>query len=151
MIMKHTLRFIYAIICCFYSAPLFANHIMGSDLGFKSLGGTQYRIVLKVYRSCRGDSFPISADSLLWYAGNNGTAQTTVQKLKLTRISIADVSKVCKNATAPCSPQNTTVSTIGIEEHVFVTDNRPGQIAFCITGAGQHLLRIELCLASMLP
>jgi hypothetical protein len=99
-----------------------SNPIMASDLGFRYIGNNTYRVTLKIYRDCQGDSLPTNKDSAFWFAGNNGSKGTPFYHIRLTRISIKDVTSVCSTSTSGCNPKNTTNSGKGVEEHVYIAD-----------------------------
>jgi gliding motility-associated-like protein len=96
----------------FFLISLSASHMMGADMSYICLGNGKYKIIAKVYRDCRGISF------------NNPTTGATAAgcsstSLAMTRTKIRDITPVCKSASAPCSPSNTTTGKEGVEEHTY--------------------------------
>src|SRR5688572_14906915 len=112
-----------------------ASHVAASDLGFRSLGNNQYQVILKLYRDCRGDSFPADNNLLGCYVGNNGNVSSQITNLNLTRIAIKDVTPKCSNSNAPCAP-NQTGSGLGIEEHTFICTLDLSSQPFVSSGLG---------------
>lgn len=121
---------------------------MASDLGFKFMGGSTYRITLKIYRDCMGDSLPKNPDSAFWFAGNNGSKGTTFTYIKLIRISIKDVTPICSTSTSGCNPANITTSGKGVEEHVFIADLDLSNSAFTSVGLGSTFCELNVVFKS---
>src|SRR5688572_15766706 len=92
----------FIIVCLFLSNTGLQAQIMGLDIRFLNQGGSKYQVILTMYRDCRGDSIAVNSDSLSFYAGNNGSLSVLIQKTKLTRISIKDVTPICTYSTPPC-------------------------------------------------
>lgn len=91
---------------------------MGADMYYVYMGGTTYKIVTKFYRDCRG--IPFNNPTVQVSFGSNGNFACGTYSLTATRVSIKDVSQICKDSAAPCSPQNTK-SGEGVEEHIYET------------------------------
>ncbi len=121
---------------------------MASDLGFKFMGGSTYRITLKIYRDCMGDSIRGNPDSAFWFAGNNGSKGTAFKYIKLTRISIKDVTPVCSTSTSGCNPANTKASGKGVEEHVYIADLDLSNSAFTSVGLGSTFCELNVVFKS---
>jgi gliding motility-associated-like protein len=90
-----------------------ASHMMGGDIAYECISPGKYKLVLKIYRDCRGIPFN-SPQVDIFCAGGVGTSLS----LDYTRTAINDVSPKCAGAPGPCTPTNVT-SGEGIEEHVF--------------------------------
>jgi hypothetical protein len=93
-----------------------ATHIMGSDISWISLGDYKYEITLKLYRDCRG--IPAYGDELTVMCANSHLG---VLKFTMNKIEINDITRVCDSLPDPCTPENTIIHSLGMEEHVFNT------------------------------
>lgn len=80
------------------------------------LGGTQYKVIVKFYRDCRG--IPFNSPTTQVSFGTNGGNACGTYALTATRISVRDVSQICSDSASPCNPMNSP-SKEGVEEHVF--------------------------------
>ncbi|MCC7297345.1 MAG: T9SS type A sorting domain-containing protein [Bacteroidia bacterium] len=125
-----------------------SNSIMASDMGFKYMGGSTYRLSIKIYRNCLGDSLKTNLDSAFWFVGNNGNRSSALNYLKLTRISIVDVSNVCSSTSSGCNPANTTGSGSGVEEHVYIADLDLSNSIFTTLGLGSSLCELNVIFKS---
>ena len=96
-----------------------ATHLMGSDMQYTYLGNSKYRITAKIYRDCRG--IPMITPSFVVTAGKNGGTACGVYTLAIKLRSIRDITPVCSTQPKPCSPQNTTLGKLGVEEHIYDT------------------------------
>jgi hypothetical protein len=90
-----------------------ATHMMGADISYICISPGKYKIIAKVYRDCRG--VPLNNPTIQAFSDNCGP----LINLNYTRTAINDVTEKCKGASGPCNPENTTIGTQGIEEHVF--------------------------------
>ena len=90
-----------------------STHLMGSDFTYKCEGAGKFKLILKIYRDCRGVGLGGSANVRIEAPGC-GT-----QTVSAPRIAINDVTPKCVTASGPCSPQNTYGSGKGIEEHTY--------------------------------
>lgn len=95
-----------------------ASPLMGAEVYYHYLGGLKYEITFRVFRDCRGTPLDTALQSEM--QGISGSNILT-KKLSLTRISITDLSTVCKKVNKPCSPPNTAISSTdpAIEEHIY--------------------------------
>lgn len=96
-----------------------ATHLMGSDMQYTYLGKSKYRITAKIYRDCRG--IPMTTPSFVVTAGKNGGTACGVYNLAIKLRSIRDITPVCSTQPKPCSPQNTMLGKLGVEEHIYDT------------------------------
>lgn len=102
----------------FFTTTSRGNHFASGDISYSYLSGTKYKITIRIYRDCRGNSLasiPYGA-----YAGNNGSNATGTTALSCTRVKITDVSPVCSTQSKPCNPTNTSGSGEGFEEHIYL-------------------------------
>lgn len=96
-----------------------ADHVMGADMTYRCMGNDKYKIIVKFYRDCRGAGAPASWSSLYWYAGNNGSMNTSTYSLALSFVGIKDITPRCSTANSPCKPTNTSYTGEGVEEHTY--------------------------------
>ena len=71
----------FLLICLFISfLPLIssATHIVGGSLTYEQIGGSTYRITLKLYRDCKSGSAAFPSPVIIEIRKNTGTAFTTV-------------------------------------------------------------------------
>jgi hypothetical protein len=125
-----------SVLSLFSDNALKADHVMGADMGYQCLGNGKYKLIIKFYRDCRGASAPPSWSLLSWYAGNNGGQGTGRTSLSLTRIGIRDITPRCSTASSPCSPQNTSYTGDGVEEHTYETTIDISKAPFSTSGLG---------------
>ena len=92
-----------------------ATHIMGSDFTYQCVGNGKFKLILKIYRDCRGIGLPGSASVRIDAPGCGS------QTVSAPNTGIADVTPKCATASGPCSPQNQRASK-GIEEHTYEVD-----------------------------
>ena len=110
--MKNIIKlFLFVVLVCLFG-KIEASHIMGSDMTYKRISSKKYEITLTIYRDCRGIPMATTANIKVEAPGF-GT-----QNVTFTEDTIMDVSAVCKSATAPCTPANTTTGK-GVEAHVY--------------------------------
>ncbi|MFM7812901.1 MAG: hypothetical protein ACKO66_00130, partial [Flavobacteriales bacterium] len=67
--------FLWIIICSALYQQTLATHVVGGEISYEYLGGTQYRITLKVYRDCgptnvNGTGFDENASIGIYLSGN---------------------------------------------------------------------------------
>lgn len=91
-----------------------ASHIAGAGISYTYLGNNQYKVVYKVYRSCK-DIALTTIDFNVSCA--NGTLS---QVINCTRTSIKDISNICPKDSLPCNPHNAPSVSDGLEEHTYV-------------------------------
>ncbi len=115
--MKKSLPILLFIVLCFLCRQAYADHVMGTDIQWKSLGNDTFKIIFRFYRDCRG--IPRSGSVVLSFASDSCSSAYT-GTVTCTRTSIKDITPVCLN-NRPCNPTNTMVTGIpyGIEEHIF--------------------------------
>ncbi len=102
----------------FFATSSRGNHFASGDISYSYLSGTKYKITIRIYRDCRGNtlaSIPYGA-----YAGNNGSNATGTTALSCTRVKITDVSPLCSTQSKPCNPTNTSGTGEGFEEHIYL-------------------------------
>ncbi|MBS3914177.1 MAG: hypothetical protein KG003_06735 [Bacteroidetes bacterium] len=116
----HIFKYLGWIVLFFCFDKSQASHMFGADVTYKSLGGTKYKIIMNVYRDCRGISF--SGPSAGVFGGTNGGNGCGNYNLFPSRIAIYDVSSVCQGGSKLCNPQNTYGTGDGIELHVYTVD-----------------------------
>ncbi|MBL7811632.1 MAG: hypothetical protein JNL57_05370 [Bacteroidetes bacterium] len=110
------LQFIFVLLFCWIQIR--AGHSAGGEITWKSLGGTKYTIIAKIYRDCRGIS--MSSPEFGFFAGKNGDKSCGLQTLGgFTRTSIKTISTWCKTGKDPCYPQNTGGTGEGMELHTW--------------------------------
>ena len=115
--MKRLLQLLLILLTVSLSRDLKASHMMGGDMSYRCLGGGKYKITAKIYRDCRGISF--NGPSFGVYAGTNGGNGCGSSNISITRTGIKDVTPRCSTASSPCTPQNTSNTGEGIEEHTY--------------------------------
>ena len=109
--MIRKLRFILLFFCL----PIFSfgTHIVGGSFTYEHLGGSTYRLILKMYRDCRPTSVQFAANQTFYIYLNNGT-----------QISQLTVPLVQTNAVNPqpdpCSIPSS-IPNICLEEGVYMT------------------------------
>jgi gliding motility-associated-like protein len=119
-----------------------ASHMMGGDIAYECISPGKYKLVVKVYRDCRGIAFNNPDIKVFCKDGSN---QTTVN---YTRTAINDITEICKTGTPPCNPQNTYNTGEGIEEHVFeaiVDFNTSPFKAIKDAGCCEVMIKVEQC------
>ncbi|MBS3914176.1 MAG: hypothetical protein KG003_06730 [Bacteroidetes bacterium] len=103
------------------TSGVFASHIFGADITYKSLGGSKYRISANLYRDCRQQG--ISTPQSGVFAGTNGGNGCGTYNINFTRTSITEVSTICKGGKPMCSFPNAVVTTgYGIERQLYEAD-----------------------------
>lgn len=75
MVKKLLFPFLLAFLLPFFS---FATHIVGGSLSYEHLGGSTYRITLKLYRDCASGNAAFPGSVLIEIRQPNGAAYTTV-------------------------------------------------------------------------
>ena len=118
-----------------------ASHMMGGDIAYECISPGKYKLVIKIYRDCRG--IPFNSPDIKLFC-KDGTNQNSVN---YTRTAINDLTPTCSGGTAPCNPQNQT-SSEGIEEHVFeaiVDFNTSPFKAMKDAGCCEILIKVEQC------
>jgi len=117
-----------------------ASHMMGSDISYTCISPGKYKIILKVYRDCRG--IPLNSPNITAFCDNVGAIA-----IPYTRTGIYDISPNCVGGTAPCNPSNTP-SSEGIEEHVFeatIDFNKSPFNAFKNAGCCKVYFEVDQC------
>ena len=94
-----------------------ATHMMGGDISYECISPGKYKLFIKIYRDCRG--IPFNNPTISAYCVNGSGGITNNTPITYTRTAINDITPTCTAGTAPCNPENTTVTSEGIEEHVF--------------------------------
>ncbi len=115
-----------------------ATHVMGSDIFYRHLGGYEYEISLKFYRDCRGVGFANPSSATRIKCAFGGAAALNL-KLK----SITDISPACSSNANPCGNPNTSLSNLGVEEHVYVDTIDFSQAPFAALASCGTTLIIE--------
>ncbi len=118
-----------------------ASHMMGGDIAYECISPGKFKLVIKIYRDCRG--IPFNSPDIKLFC-KDGTNQTSVN---YTRTAINDLTPTCTGGTAPCNPQNTP-SNEGIEEHVFeaiVDFNTSPFKAMKDAGCCEIIIKVEQC------
>jgi gliding motility-associated-like protein len=105
--------FLFSLISLFTN-ELKATHMMGGDITYTCVSPGVYKIIIKVYRDCRG--IPFNSPSITFFCVDGNSSGS--QSLNYTRTAINDLTPTCSSGTNPCNPQNTPAQE-GIEEHVF--------------------------------
>lgn len=119
----------------------FASHMMGGDIAYECISPGKYKLVIKIYRDCRG--IPFNSPDIKVFC-KDGSNQTSVN---YTRTAINDITPTCTGGTAPCSPQNQTAGE-GIEEHVFeatIDFNTSPFKALKDAGCCEIMIKVEQC------
>ncbi|HEY1046694.1 MAG TPA: hypothetical protein VGF79_09665, partial [Bacteroidia bacterium] len=119
-----------------------ASHMMGGDIAYECISPGKYKLVIKVYRDCRG--IPFNSPDISVFCKDNGSLTSSVN---YTRTAINDLTPTCTGGTAPCNPQNQTAGE-GIEEHVFeaiVDFNVSPFKAFKDNGCCEVMIKVEQC------
>ncbi len=112
--MKINILALFFLISIFIPQGVKASHLRGGEISYKWLGGKKYQVNIKIYRDCRGIAlnspmfrmFNDQGDSLIYSA---------------TRVSIEDVTNICKDSSTRCYPQNQTTGNMGIEIHHYTS------------------------------
>jgi len=115
--MKNILKFSILILLSLLATPLktSASHMMGADITYICIKDYEYKIIVKVYRDCRGISFALGgSDARIRCVSSNASIN-----LNMTRTAIRDITPVCANTNQRCNPPNTWATGEGIEEHVY--------------------------------
>ncbi len=118
-----------------------ASHIMGGDISYEYLSPFKYKIVVKIYRDCRG--IPLNSPDIKILCPDGSNRVT----LNYTRVAINDISNYCKGDTSPCTPVNTP-SNAGIEEHIYISMVDFNQTPFDIfkkAGCCEVKIAVEQC------
>ena len=107
---------------------VFANSPLGGEMSYKFLGGTKYKVRATVFRSCGGNAFTGSPTFGVFAGLNagNGCGSSTLNGFS--RIAIRSANYLCKGASNPCSPSNTSGTGSGLEEHVY-----EGEVDFAVS------------------
>ena len=114
-------KFVFFILFIMLNNEVNASHKMGADMYYVHLGADKYKFVTKFYRDCSGIPFN-NPDVVLEIGNNNGASVCGSFNLSATRVSITDVTQICRDSSLPCTPQNTTIpNSSGVEEHVYET------------------------------
>ncbi|MFM6982866.1 MAG: hypothetical protein ACKOXF_01945, partial [Chitinophagaceae bacterium] len=119
---------------------LSASHMMGGDIAYECISPGKYKLVVKIYRDCRG--IPFNNPDIGMYCKDGSTSVT----VNYTRTAINDITEVCNSDPKPCNPENTTISSPGIEEHVFeaiVDFNTSPFKAFKDAGCCEVMIKVE--------
>jgi hypothetical protein len=120
-----------------------SSPLMGAEVYYSYLGGLKYEITFRVFRDCRNSSLDTSLKAEIWGISGN---DTITKRLSLKRISITDLTTVCKKVSKPCNPANTQISGTdpAIEEHIYkdtvdfnTTDTVFKKCCFIKFGVGQ--------------
>lgn len=118
-----------------------ASHMMGGDIAYECIGPGKYKLVIKVYRDCRGIPFNSPDIKVFCKDGSNSNS------VSYTRTAINDLTPTCTGGTAPCNPQNQTAGE-GIEEHVFeatIDFNTNPFKAMKDAGCCEIMIKVEQC------
>ncbi len=118
-----------------------ASHMMGGDIAYECISPGKYKLVIKVYRDCRGIPFNSPDIRVFCKDGSNSNS------VNYTRTAINDLTPTCTGGTAPCNPQNTP-SSEGIEEHVFeavIDFNTNPFKAMKDAGCCEVMIKVEQC------
>ena len=110
---KQNLKTPLLLLCLILALPAArATHVAGADIAYQQIAAYKFKVVYRVYRTCK--DLPLSAiDFKVSCENGNNTKVLTAG-----RTSIRDISEICSKDTPPCSPQNTTTNA-GLEEHTF--------------------------------
>ncbi|HEY1045624.1 MAG TPA: hypothetical protein VGF79_04240, partial [Bacteroidia bacterium] len=100
------------LIICFCWLEAGATHMMGGDIAYECISPGKYKLVIKIYRDCRGIPFNNPSIAVFCADGSNSV------NVNYTRTAINDITEVCPTDPGPCVPTNTPTGA-GIEEHVF--------------------------------
>lgn len=114
--------FFKSLIACFFiflmASTAGASHLMGGEITYTYIGNSQYHVIIKFYRDCRG--IPFGGPNIGVYAGVNGGNSCGTYNLNgFVRTRITDITPTCTNSIHPCNPANTHSTGEGIEEHVY--------------------------------
>ncbi|MES2616229.1 MAG: hypothetical protein V4613_00005, partial [Bacteroidota bacterium] len=112
--MKKIYNILLILTALFAAEHLKASHMMGSDVSYICISPGKYKILIKVYRDCRG--IPLNSPTI--NVSSPGCQNVSASAISYTRTAINDISPTCVGGTAPCNPENSP-SAEGIEEHVF--------------------------------
>ena len=118
-----------------------ASHMMGGDIAYECISPGKYKLVIKVYRDCRGIPFNSPDIKVFCKDGSNSNS------VNYTRTAINDLTPTCSSGTAPCNPENTP-SGEGIEEHVFeaiIDFNTSPFKAMKDAGCCEIMIKVEQC------
>lgn len=112
------------VILGFYSVEVKADHLMGSELGWESLGGDSFKITLVIYQDCNGCHFerrPTGCTSDLCGAPPLTLESTCGKKtVSFKHISYEEVTPVCKGQCSRCNDCNCSFA-FGIRKHILAT------------------------------
>lgn len=114
--------------------------MMGGDIAYECISPGKYKLVIKIYRDCRG--IPFNSPSIGMFC-KDGSNPITVN---YTRTAINDITEVCDADPKPCSPQNTTILKKGTEEHVFeaiIDFNTAPYKSFKDNGCCEVMIKVE--------
>lgn len=115
-------RIIFLILILWSSTPfnnVKAGHATGGEITYKHIGNNSYHIIAKFYRDCRGIS--ATTPNFGWFIGSNGGNGCGSGTLKFRKVSITDITPICKSKSPPCYPANTYGTGEGIEMHIYDT------------------------------
>jgi hypothetical protein len=108
--MKQILLFSTTILFLVLPHAIQASHIWGGEITYQDLGNDYYSIQMRLYRDCKGISYPNSLDVHL-VSPNCGT-----QIMSLNQISVQDVTPNCPSYLNACQSAG---FLEGIEEYVY--------------------------------
>lgn len=111
--MENRLIKLLAGLALIFSNALNASHIAGGEVRYIYLGNDQYKVIYKIYRSCKDVAMTTLDFKVSCPDGSRA------QWINCTRTSIRDISNVCPKDTMPCNPQNAPSATDGLEEHTY--------------------------------
>ena len=91
-------RVIFLLSFVFLWQNTFASHVMGGEISYKHLGGTNYQFELIFYRDCNGSDVTISPEVLrVWN-------HPTLTSISIPFISREDISPTCSPVSGGPSP-----------------------------------------------
>ena len=108
----------FSVLCLFFLPMLFAGspakatHMMGADITYKCIDTLKFKVIIKIYRDCRGVSLSTPSSQIRCVTGGSAS-------LSLSRTNIQEITPVCATASGNCNPSNTYGTGEGIEEHTF--------------------------------
>lgn len=88
---------------------------LGMDIFFQRVDSLVYDVYFVGYRNCSGITFQITAPDV--HVMNNDGSNN--KQLTPTRVSISDISPICKKQGSYCAPVNTYGTGDGVEQHVY--------------------------------
>ncbi|MCB9240190.1 MAG: T9SS type A sorting domain-containing protein [Flavobacteriales bacterium] len=111
--MARKIIFLFVLLLASSIQPVFANHSDGVDITYESIDSLVFEVTIKAYRSCKGVPYTMGQTDMKVRIGNATVTMTP------TRVSITDITPVCKTVGIPCNPQNTYGTGDGMEMHVY--------------------------------